>query len=438
MAIINVISIDTFGVDLKPYLVITLFVISFFTACQFSSSTPTKPSHTKIYLSAQACDLNQSMAKKKALQALQEKSSLSSIEEFSSLERKQEDKLFCYEASVNEKEWGRYSHSLVQQRQRIEQESQEQNGTRFYSEKSVWIEELLKVRVAFNRELLAAKKVAPVESSTLESNTTRLTNMLNTKPSVKMDYRPCKHSSNYKCQLGFVSKVSDEDSRLNYVWNFGDGSTSKRKNPLHTYGVEGEYNVTLRVSDTHDAQSSVSTVLKVAKSNKPFARFKTDKRTYNTSETIIFTNNSYSEKSKIKAYNWNFGDGKTSTKRNPKHRYHKQGHYVVSLKVCCRNKQCSSASKKLNIKQGKALINAPQGTKIEVYMSEHGKPTQEIVKSKALMTAYKYGDIWLLCKRGKIECAVNEEGLVTNLLGQPKKCYWHEKHAKEYMVELGR
>jgi len=106
------------------------------------------------------------------------------------------------------------------------------------------------------------------------------------------------------------------------------------------------------------------------------------------------------------------------------------------LKVCNKNKYCSRASKQIVIKKGKALIDVKQGTRIEDYMAKEGIPSQEIVKQKALMTAYKYGDIWLLCKRGKIECAIKDEGLTTNLLGQPKKCYWHEKHAKKYMVEL--
>jgi len=422
---------------LKSYLVLAFLLLTFFAGCQISSTPAAKsPSQTKVYLSAQVCDLNKSMAKAKVFTSLKEESNLSSIAEFGFLELKQADNLFCYKVSISEKEWDKYSISLLKERQRILQETQEQNGTRFYSEKSMWIKRLLETRTAFNQELFAAKKIASIESSSLDTNVTQLTYNLNTKPSIKMDYKPCKYKSNYKCQLRFVSKSFDEDSLLNHFWDFGDGSTSKRKNPLYTYMVEGKYNVTLTVTDMHKSYSSVVTMITVAKANKPFAKFKTKKRIYKTGENIIFTNNSYCDKSKIKAYYWKFGDGKTSSKRNPKHRYHKKGQYVVSLKVCSRNGYCSLASKKFSIKQSEALIYAKQGVKIEDYMNKHGAPVQQIVKAKALMTAYKYGNIWLLCKRGKIECAVSEEGLVTNLLGQPKKCYWHEKHAKEYMVEL--
>jgi len=376
------------------------------------------------------------MAKQKALQSLHAKSRLASLDKFSTLQLTKEDKLFCYEVSISEDGWSQYNNTLAKERQRIIEETQEQNSTRFYSEKSTWIQSLVEIREDYNRELTAAKKIAAVTSSPLEVNATRLASTLNTKPSIKMDYRPCKQRSNYKCQLGFITKASDEDSSLRYHWDFGDGSTSQRKNPLYTYVAEGEYPVTLRVTDTHDAESSVVVRIKVAKSLKPFALFRTKKRVYTTGESVSFINRSYTDRSKIKTYYWKFGDGTRSSKRNPKHSYHKRGTYVVSLKVCSKNGHCSVASKKLLIKQGKALINAKQGVKIAEYMTKHGAPAKQIVKSKALMTAYKYGDIWLLCKRGKIECAVKDEGLVTNLLGQPKKCYWHEKHAKEYMVEL--
>ena len=76
------------------------------------------------------------------------------------------------------------------------------------------------------------------------------------------------------------------------------------------------------------------------------------------------------------------------------------------------------------------------GTLIKSYISRYGAPEASIVKAKSSMSGYRYGDIWLLAKRGKIECAVHAKGLATNLLGQPKKCDWHQKHARRHMVEL--
>jgi hypothetical protein len=82
------------------------------------------------------------------------------------------------------------------------------------------------------------------------------------------------------------------------------------------------------------------------------------------------------------------------------------------------------------------LIGAIEGVLIEDYIAENGEPSEQIVKKRSLMSAYKYGNIWLLAKRGKIKCAVQDKGLYKNLMGQPKKCYWHAKHAKQYIIEL--
>ena len=37
---------------------------------------------------------------------------------------------------------------------------------------------------------------------------------------------------------------------LNYVWNFGDGTSSTQLNPVHTFTNEGIYNVSLAITDS--------------------------------------------------------------------------------------------------------------------------------------------------------------------------------------------
>jgi hypothetical protein len=46
--------------------------------------------------------------------------------------------------------------------------------------------------------------------------------------------------------------------------------------------------------------------------------------------TVAFQDRSYGE---ITSWNWNFGDGKTSTKRHPTHRYDRPGEFIVTLTV---------------------------------------------------------------------------------------------------------
>ncbi len=50
--------------------------------------------------------------------------------------------------------------------------------------------------------------------------------------------------------VSFESLASDPDGdTLKYKWSFGDGTTSKEKNPVHTYDSFGRYKVVLQVSD---------------------------------------------------------------------------------------------------------------------------------------------------------------------------------------------
>ena len=153
-------------------------------------------------------------------------------------------------------------------------------------------------------------------------------------------------------------------------------------------------------------------------------------------QVVIISNKSYAQKSKIVRYQWRFGDGVLSSKKSPAHRYDKAGKYDVQLKVCSANGSCSAASKKILVLSTKESIKVKKGTPIANYIGSHGAPEDSIIKKKSSMAAYRYGDIWLLAKRGKIECAVHTKGFKTNLFGQPKKCEWHQDHAKRHMVEL--
>jgi microbial collagenase len=62
----------------------------------------------------------------------------------------------------------------------------------------------------------------------------------------------------------------DEDGKIvSYVWNLGDGKTSKEANPTHVYAKEGTYNVTLTVKDDKGKESTEKTTVTVKKQVAP-------------------------------------------------------------------------------------------------------------------------------------------------------------------------
>lgn len=57
----------------------------------------------------------------------------------------------------------------------------------------------------------------------------------------------------------FKSNATDSDGRIvSYLWNFGDGNTSTEANPKHVYVIEGNYTVTLTVTDDKGATASTT------------------------------------------------------------------------------------------------------------------------------------------------------------------------------------
>ncbi len=104
-------------------------------------------------------------------------------------------------------------------------------------------------------------------------------------------------------------------------WDFGDGNTSTEDNPIHTYVGAGTFNVQLRV--TNDGGDSYYNLSVTTEAPAPSVDFNFGIGGY----TVYFTN-----LSNTTDYLWDFGDGNTSTARDPKHLYAATGDYVVTLK----------------------------------------------------------------------------------------------------------
>ena len=126
---------------------------------------------------------------------------------------------------------------------------------------------------------------------------------------------------------------SDQSTGIisNYYWNFGDGTTSTSMNPSHTYTTAGAYFITLTVNDSNYSCID-STTLSITIANNPppcNANFSQQADSVN-SLLIHFTNLSTGN---LINYNWNFGDGTSSTNFSPNHLYTAAGIYTVLLSV---------------------------------------------------------------------------------------------------------
>lgn len=109
-----------------------------------------------------------------------------------------------------------------------------------------------------------------------------------------------------------------------YLWEFGDGNTSSKISPLHTYGSSGSYQVCLTISGP-DCQSKWCETVYVYDSVAPCSNYFIYS---NAGNNVAFTGYASPESS---VYNWDFGDGTTGTGNQVTHQYQSAGVYIVSL-----------------------------------------------------------------------------------------------------------
>jgi parallel beta-helix repeat protein len=124
------------------------------------------------------------------------------------------------------------------------------------------------------------------------------------------------------------------DGIQSWQWDFGDGNEDDSQHPIHTYETPGIYTVKLTI---HESDGDTDTFTRYGyitiKGEEPTADFYANPRTGFGSLEAQFTDRSVSPQSEIVKWLWEFGDGQTSTERNPIHHYTTHGKYTVKLAV---------------------------------------------------------------------------------------------------------
>ncbi len=125
------------------------------------------------------------------------------------------------------------------------------------------------------------------------------------------------------------SSVDNGFSITNYSWNFGDGSPNdNNENTTHLYGSEGLYQVTLSVTSNNNCMDD--TTINVNVYPAPIVNFNTDDKCINEGNNNFF-NTSYLPSGNFNVWEWDFGDGQSSSMLAPAHHYSTPGDYNVSL-----------------------------------------------------------------------------------------------------------
>ena len=143
-------------------------------------------------------------------------------------------------------------------------------------------------------------------------------------------------------EVQFQAEASDPDGKIEkYEWDFGDGKRSFEQNPKHTYAQGGNYTVTLTVTDDKKAASRRSIKIRVNFEPEAVAMAKVvgfegplKAVSGDVPLKVEFDGSKSKDKDgRIASFNWDFGDGSTSSEISPVHTYVQTGSYQVSLTV---------------------------------------------------------------------------------------------------------
>jgi len=115
-----------------------------------------------------------------------------------------------------------------------------------------------------------------------------------------------------------------------WLWNFGDGKTSREQNPSHIYDDVGIYTVTLTATNATGSDDEVKVNYITVLAPPIGANFSAQPLTGKYPLVVQFTDLSTGEPLPT-SWLWDFGDREISEEQNPTHIYKEAGLYTVSL-----------------------------------------------------------------------------------------------------------
>ncbi|MEO6232085.1 MAG: PKD domain-containing protein [Ferruginibacter sp.] len=122
--------------------------------------------------------------------------------------------------------------------------------------------------------------------------------------------------------------TNDSQGGIDFVWDFGDGSpASTLVNPTHLYTNIGTYTIKLTAIDTSTCNKTDTYSFPITIFDLPKAGFSFSPNPAQQNKPANFTNFS----SGAVSYEWDFGDGSSSTLSNPTHQFNETGIYNVCL-----------------------------------------------------------------------------------------------------------
>ena len=152
-------------------------------------------------------------------------------------------------------------------------------------------------------------------------------------PVASFDYSPTSPHSGQAVNFDARGSYDTYGTIVNYTWDFGDGNNATGEIAIHTYTDDGDYLVSLNVTDDDGLTDATSVNITVL-NNPPVASFTESDTIVLTNHTITFNGSeSYDPDGSVILWFWDFGDGDNDTGVIASHAYLDNGNYTVTLAV---------------------------------------------------------------------------------------------------------
>jgi len=143
------------------------------------------------------------------------------------------------------------------------------------------------------------------------------------------------------------------DAIASWAWDFGDDGSvdSTLKDPSREFASAGTFSVRLTVKDASGAEGTAAKQVVIPANRAPAADFQASV----AGADVRFTDLSADSDGTVESWSWAFGDGATSTAREPAHTYANFGTFPVTLTV---SDDCGATGEKtLDI----VVVSPPKG-----------------------------------------------------------------------------
>ena len=182
----------------------------------------------------------------------------------------------------------------------------------------------------------------------------------------------------------FTGTASGGTSPYTFTWSFGDGSTDVGATPSHPYSSSGIFDVTVAVTDSNSQTASGSQLITVSNPlpvSQLSVGFDYQPRSVTTTTTVTFTASVTGGTSPYN-YQWDLGDGATSSGAYTSHLYAYSGTYTIQLTVTDNKGQSYSTSQTVTV----------IGSQIQPLTTDFNyKPTQTTVDTTVTFAAAATG-----------------------------------------------